>query len=146
MAIKGFKSVFGIAALLLLVSGCASQPDTANQCGIVATYMEPDREADIYRVVVTHLDGKPVISQPNYRLSVGEHTFTVAELIDTPSLKVKLAARTPKQLKVNVAYNQRYHIGAKLNTDKEYRGNDSDFWQPEVWQQEVHDCEFPAAL
>ncbi|GIU18340.1 hypothetical protein TUM3792_14360 [Shewanella sp. MBTL60-007] len=143
---QGFKSVLGITALLLIVSGCASQPDTANQCGIVATYMEPDREADIYRVVVTHLDGKPVISQPNYRLSIGEHTFTVAELIDAPKLKVKLSARTPKQLTINVVHNQRYHIGAKFNTDKVYRGNDSGFWQPEVWQQEAHDCEFTPEL
>ncbi len=142
----GAKNVCKLAALLLLVSGCASQPDTANQCGIVSTFSEPDREANIYRVVVTHLDGKPVISQPNYRLSPGLHTFVVAELIDAPSLKVKLSARTPKELTVNVSHNERYHIGAKFNVDKVYRGNDKGFWQPEVWQQEAYECEYPEPL
>ncbi|MGS0682479.1 hypothetical protein ACVBIL_15110 [Shewanella sp. 125m-7] len=146
MVTKAFNSVLSFTVLVLLVSGCATQSDTANQCGIVATYMEPDRDADIYRVVVTHLDGKPVISQPNYRLSVGEHTFIVAELIDAPSLKVKLSARTPKELKVRVGANERYHIGAKFNTGQVYRGNDSGFWQPVVWQQEPYECESPSAL
>ena len=142
---KGFKNILSFTALVLLVSGCATQPDTANQCGIVATYMEPNHDADIYRVVVTHLDGKPVISKPYYRLSVGKHTFTLAELIDAPNLKVKLSARIPKELTVNVAHNERYHIGAKFNVDKVYRGNDKGFWQPEVWQQEPHDCELQPA-
>ena len=142
--IKSAISALSLSVLAVLVSGCASQPDTSNQCGIVATYMEPDPEANIYRVVVTHLDGKPVISQPNYRLSPGLHTFVVAELIDAPSLKVKLSAR--KELTVNVSHNERYHIGAKFNVDKVYRGNDKGFWLPEVWQQESFECEYPAPL
>ncbi|MCL1145435.1 hypothetical protein L2747_05305 [Shewanella marinintestina] len=144
--IKSAISALSLSVLAVLVSGCASQPDTSNQCGIVATYMEPDPEANIYRAVVTHLDGKPVISQPNYRLSPGKHTFILAELIDAPSLKVKLSARTPKELTISVEHNERYHIGAKFNVDKVYRGDDSGFWQPEVWLQESYECEFPAPL
>ncbi|WP_028768549.1 hypothetical protein [Shewanella fidelis] len=144
--VAGTKRVAPLAALVILLSGCATQPDLANQCGMVSTFLEPDHQADIYRVVVTHLDGKPVISQPNYRLTPGLHTFVVAELIDAPSLKVKLSARTPKELTVNVSSNQRYHIGAKFNVDKVYRGNDKGFWQPEVWQQEAYECEYPEPL
>ncbi|QFU23821.1 hypothetical protein FM038_017720 [Shewanella eurypsychrophilus] len=126
---------------LLLLSGCASKPDEALYCGVVSGYLEPDQQQDLYRAVVTHLDGKPVISKPNYRLSPGEYTFTFAELISSPSLKVKLAARVPKTLTINVETNIRYHFAAKFNTDKRYRGNDSGFWQPEIWLEEPQECE-----
>jgi len=127
---------------LVLLSGCASQPDNSLLCGIVSGYLEPDANQDLYRVVVTHLDGKPVISKPNYRLDPGVYEFTVAELISAPMLKVKLAARTPKVVTIIVAAEQRYHLGAKFNTDKRYRGNDTGYWQPEVWLEEYHECAF----
>lgn len=126
---------------LLLLSGCSSKPDEALHCGVVSGYLEPDQQQDLYRALVTHLDGKPVISKPNYRLSPGEYTFTFAELISSPSLKVKLAARVPKTLTINVEANIRYHFAAKFNTDKRYRGNDSGFWQPEIWLEESQECE-----
>ncbi len=125
-----------------LLSGCATQLDSNNQCGTVSSFLAPEPELGLYRAVVTHLDGKPVISQPNYRLSVGEHRFTLAELIDSPDLNVSLAARTPKELTVNVEANTRYHIGAKFNRDKIYSGKNPDFWQPEVLSQESYECEF----
>ncbi|MFT5790250.1 MAG: hypothetical protein ACI8SJ_002379 [Shewanella sp.] len=131
--------------LLSLLSGCASQLDSSNQCGTVSSFLAPEPELGIYRAVVTHLDGKAVISQPNYRLSIGEHRFTLAELIDSPDLKVSLASRTPKDLIVVVEANTRYHLAAKFNEDQVYRGKDSGFWQPEVWQQEFYECEFPAS-
>ncbi|MFT5235080.1 MAG: hypothetical protein ACI8SK_000065 [Shewanella sp.] len=130
-------------ALAVLVSGCASQPDTSRFCGTVSVYSEPDPAQNVYRVVVTHLNGKPVISKPNYRLPPGTYEFTLAELIHSPELKVKLVARTPKVLSVTVKTNQRYHLAAKFNTDKIYRGNNTDFWQPEIWRQEKHQCELP---
>ncbi|WP_283105676.1 hypothetical protein [Shewanella kaireitica] len=138
---KSLKLVALISISLL--SGCASQLDISNQCGTVSSFLAPEPELGLYRAVVTHLDGKPVISQPNYRLSVGEHRFTLAELIDSPDLNVSLAARTPKDLTVTVAANTRYHIGAKFNRDKIYNGNNTDFWQPEVISQESYECEFP---
>ncbi len=128
-------------ALLILLSGCASQPDKGLECGFVSGYLEPDQQDDLYRAVVTHLDGKPVISKPNYQLSPGEYRFTFAELISAPSLKVKLAARTPKELLVKVEANRRYHFAAKFNTDKRYRGNDDGFWQPMIWLEEPTECE-----
>lgn len=127
----------------VLVSGCASQPDTSRYCGTVSGYLDPNPAQDLYRAVVTHLNGKPVISKPNYQLSPGIYEFTLAELINSPKLKVKLAARTPKVLSVTVDANQQYHLAAKFNTDKIYRGNNTDFWQPEIWKQEAHDCELP---
>ncbi|WP_077754119.1 hypothetical protein [Shewanella psychrophila] len=127
----------------MFLSGCASQPDDSHRCGVVSGYLNPDLSQDLYRAIVTHLDGKPVISKPNYRLSPGEYTFTFAELISAPSLKVKLAARVPKDLVISVEANRRYHFAAKFNTDKRYRGNDSGFWQPVIWLEEEHECELP---
>ena len=132
--------------LISLLAGCASQPDASDECGTVSSFLAPEPEQGVYRAVVTHLDGKPVISQPNYRLVVGEHRFTLAELIDAPELEVSLAARTTKELIVNVKANTRYHLAAKFNRDKVYKANDSGFWQPEVWQQESFECEYPAPL
>ncbi len=130
-----------LVSLSVLLSGCASQPDSGFECGIVSGYLDPEPQHDLYRAVVTHLDGKPVISKPNYRLPPGEYTFTFAELISAPSLKVKLAARTPKALVVKVEANRRYHFAAQFNTDKRYRGNDKGFWQPVIWLEEPQECE-----
>ncbi|NRD74859.1 hypothetical protein HQQ94_16855 [Shewanella sp. VB17] len=129
--------------LAILISGCASQPDTRRYCGTVSGYLEPSPEQDLYRAVVTHLNGQPVISKPNYQLSPGEYTFTLAELISSPALKVKLAARTPKELSITVEANRRYHFAAKFNTDKIYRGVDTGFWEPKIWRQEEDECELP---
>ena len=83
-----------------------------------------------------------MVSKPNYQLAPGEYEFTVAELIDDPSLSVTLAARTPKVFKLNVESHQRYHIGALFHTDKRYMGKDTGYWEPGVWQQEEHVCQF----
>lgn len=137
------KLLICLSSLLLFLSACTSKPDEGFQCGLVSGYLEPDSTQDFYRAIVTHLDGKPAISKPNYRLSPGTHTFTFAELISDPALKVKLAARKPKDLTINVEANKRYHFAAKLNTDKRYRGNDTGFWQPEIWLVEDQECELP---
>jgi len=131
-------------ALLLLVSGCAQQLDITRQCGTVSVHLDPNVGQDRYRVVVTHLNGKPVISKPIYYLSPGEYRFTLAELISAPSLKVKAAARTTKVLSVKVDVNYRYYLAAKFNTGKVYRGMNTNFWQPEIWQEEIYACQLPA--
>jgi len=128
-----------VAALAL--AGCASSPDEMLECGTVSSYLVPDNSANLYRVVVTHLDGVPVISRPNYQLTPGKHEFTVAELINAPELKVLLAARKVKVLSVDVSADQRYHIGAQFNTDRIYVGQNQGYWQPVVWQTESHQCE-----
>ena len=134
------KVLLTLIVIIGLISGCASS-DNANQCGTVSAYLKPDPGKYLYRIVVTHLDGVPVISRPNYVLPVGEHKFTVVELINSPELKVSLSARGTKILTVNVEADQRYHIGAQMFTDKIYVGRNSDFWQPVVFQQESHQCE-----
>ena len=128
--------------MLTLLQGCASSVDSDLICGSVASYLTPPTSESLYRVVVTHLDGKPVISRPYYKLSAGKHEFTVAELIESPALKVKLAARTPKTITVDVANEQRFHLAAKFKLDKIYTGSNMEYWQPVVWQQEPYECEF----
>jgi hypothetical protein len=132
-------SVVVVAALAL--HGCASSPDEMVECGTVSSYLPLDNSANLYRVVVTHLDGVPVISRPNYLLSPGQHEFTVAELINSPALKVSLSARKVKVFMVDVAVDQRYHIAAQFNTDKIYIGQNQGYWQPVIWQTESHQCE-----
>lgn len=126
---------------LAALHGCASAPADSVSCGTVSSYLAPDNSAQLYRVVVTHLDGVPVISRPNYPLSPGKHEFTVAELINAPELKVSLAARKVKVLTVDVSADQRYHIAAQFNTDRIYIGSNQGYWQPIIWQTEVHECE-----
>jgi hypothetical protein len=134
-----FLSLF----LLSMLQGCASSAGDMLECGTVSGYLTPDPNQALYRVVVTHLDGKAVISRPNYQLPPGRYEFTVAELIDSPKLKVSLAARKPKVLALEVEVGQGYHLGAKFNTDKIYIGLDEAYWQPLVWQQTEKDCTMP---
>lgn len=129
-------------SLCLFLSSCASSPEETLSCGTVSGYLKPDAKTHWYRVVVTHLNGKAVVSKPNYQLAPGDYEFTVAELIDDPSLGVSLSARTPKVFKLTVERDQRYHIGALFHTDKRYMGKDSSYWEPGVWQQEDHECQF----
>ncbi|QIR13856.1 hypothetical protein [Shewanella aestuarii] len=140
MAVRSSLTLISMTAASMLLSSCASSPDVI-ECGTVSAYIKPNPEQYLYRLVVTHLDGKPVISRPNYRLSPGQHEFTVVELINSPELKVSLAARTTKVLTVNVEANQRYHIAAQMNTDKIYTGRNQKFWQPVVFQQESYQCD-----
>ncbi|QSX31903.1 hypothetical protein JYB88_12570 [Shewanella cyperi] len=127
--------------LLLLLGGCSSTPDVQLSCGIVSGYLEPPAAEHLYRVVVTHLNDKAVLSRPNFRLSPGVYRFTLAELIDDPRLKVALAARGTKYLDLKVEAGKRYHLAAQLYTDKPYVGNNPDYWQPKVWQEEAVECE-----
>ncbi|AZG72556.1 hypothetical protein [Shewanella livingstonensis] len=130
-----------VAVAALVLPGCASSPDEMVECGTVSSYLAPDNSANLYRVVVTHLDGVAVISRPNYLLSPGKHDFTVAELINSPELKVSLSARKVKVFSVNIEADQRYHIAAQFNTDKIYIGQNQGYWQPIIWQTESHQCE-----
>ncbi|SIQ61340.1 hypothetical protein SAMN05421840_102372 [Shewanella morhuae] len=124
------------------LSGCASSPEAPLGCGTVSGYLQPDASTHWYRVVVTHLNGQAVVSKPNYQLAPGEYEFTVAELIDDPNLSVTVTARVPKVLKLNIQSHQRYHLGALLHTDKRYMGKDTAYWEPGVWLQEQHECQF----
>ncbi len=136
------KLAVGLLGASVLLTGCSSSPDDTLSCGTVSGYLPPDAKNHWYRVVVTHLDGRAVVSKPNYQLAPGEYEFTVAELIDDPSLGVSLSARTPKTFKLQVDSQQRYHIGALFHTDKRYMGKDTNYWEPGVWQQENHECLF----
>ncbi|MCG9697251.1 hypothetical protein [Shewanella sp. Isolate11] len=138
------KSTTLLLTVLLVLSGCASGPDEQQPCGTVSGYLMPDMTQGLYRAVVTHLNGTPVISRPNYQLAPGNYQFTLAELIDSPELKVKLAARQTKTIDIKVEVNQRYHLAAEFNQDRVYRGLDTEYWQPKVWKQESHECNLVA--
>ena len=133
---------------LLIISGlfaCSSKPENLRQCGTVSGYLAPDITKNLYPVVVTHLDGKPVSSKPNYWLAPGQYEFTVAELINNPKLKVMLSARKTKTLTINVVSDEQYHLAAKFNTDRQYTGNNRGYWEPIVWKIDPLKCELPAS-
>ncbi|MCL1067616.1 hypothetical protein L2735_12490 [Shewanella olleyana] len=136
------KKIALLAVSVALLQGCATSNEDELLCGSVASYITPPAAESLYRVVVTHLDGKAVISRPYYKLSAGIHEFTVAELIEAPELKVKLAARQTKTISVEVEREQRYHLAAEFKLDKVYSGLNTDYWQPIVWQQESYECAF----
>ncbi|WP_417761013.1 hypothetical protein [Shewanella sp.] len=133
-----YSLVFVAVALL---SACASAPEEEVSCGIVSTYLPAAPAEHYFPLVVTSVDGKAVISKPNYLLPVGEHTFTVSELINDETLQVRLAARVPKTITVDVVADMRYQLMAQFNVDKQYRGNDQTFWQPVIRSQAYHECE-----
>ncbi|KFZ38222.1 hypothetical protein HR45_06925 [Shewanella mangrovi] len=135
------KRVLIFIASAALLSSCASAPEDSNACGVVSTYLTAELENHYFPLVVTDVDGKPVISKPNYPLAVGQHTFTVSELIDDQTLQVRLAARVPKVITVDVAANTRYQLMAQFNVDKQYRGNDQSYWQPVIRSDEYHECQ-----
>ncbi|QSX35420.1 hypothetical protein JYB87_06015 [Shewanella avicenniae] len=132
-----------IALTALLLTSCASAPDDGSGCGVVSTYLPSDPANHYFPLVVTDLDGKPVISKPNYPLAIGQHTFRVSELIDDETLQVRLAARVPKEITVMVEADTRYQLMAQFNVDKQYRGNDQSYWQPMIRSQEYHECQLP---
>ncbi len=129
----------GLVSVLLLISACTSAPDSS-QCGSVSGFIDADRGQGYYRAIVTHIQGKPVASLPNYQLEPGEYQFRFAELIHDPKLQVDLSARQTKVLNIKVEAGQRYHFAAKFNDDRVYYGQESDYWHPVIWLQDEHEC------
>lgn len=132
--------VVGMAAVVML-GGCASQIDTSGQCGWVSGYQDPPETERLYRAIVTHLNGKPVISRPNYQLAPGSYEFTFVELVDALDLHVAPEAHQKKTLTLEVAAQTRYHFAARYKDDKRYFGKDPDFWEPVIWLTEAAECE-----
>lgn len=133
--------VLPVLGMLLWMSACSHTPNEKVVCGTVSSYLPPAAEQDLFRAIVTHIDGQPVISRPNYQLQPGRYVFTLAELILDHRLQVRPSARVVKTLEIQVAQDQRYHLAAKLNTDKIYIGDDQGFWLPVVRLEENHQCE-----
>ncbi|MBB1269184.1 hypothetical protein [Shewanella sp. SR44-3] len=135
-----FTAIFAVVSSGILLQGCASSANDMLPCGTVAAYLAPEPQQNKYRVVVTHLDNKAVISRPTYQLVPGRYEFKLAELIDSSSLKVSLAARKTKILVIDVKADTLYHLAARFNTDKIYLGLDEDYWQPIIAAQEHKSC------
>ena len=136
---RSFATVILILLLQFLLNACSSTPDKAEHCGLVSAYLAPPETNNLYPTVITHLDGKSVISQPNYQLPTGKHIFTAVELINTPNLHIPISKRIPKQLTIDVQPNTQYHIAARYVPD---HGKNQDYWQPYVWKKLKYECEF----
>ena len=119
--------------------GCSST-EFEQPCASVASFLVPSAADDLYPVMITHIDGKPVLAQAFYPLAVGQHSVTVAELISAPSLDVPLKFRTTKTLTLKMDSGNRYHLAAKFNTALSMPAKSADYWQLLVWKQEPFSC------
>lgn len=136
------RALMAALATSALLAGCSSNDIDPAACGWVSGYQDPPANERLYRAVVTHLNGKPVLSRPNYQLAPGEYEFTFVELINAADLRVSPQAHQAKTLKVTVAAGNRYHFAARYKDDRRYLGKDPDFWEPVIWQTEAAECRF----
>ncbi len=123
---------------LLLLVGCANFNN--NECAAIASYVVPDEKQDLYPVMITHIDGKPVIAQAFYSISPGRHNVTIAELVSAPSLIVSLKYRVPKTLELDVLGGNRYHLAAQFDSEIHQPAENVKFWQPVMWKKEAFSC------
>ena len=120
--------------------GCSSS-QYEQPCTSVASYLIPPASDDLYPVMITHIDGKPVLAQAFYSLPVGQHQVTVAELINAPSLESPLKFRGTKTLILMMDSGKRYHLAAKFNKAMPMPANSADFWQVVTWKKESFSCD-----
>ncbi|MCF1429042.1 MAG: hypothetical protein LPD71_08950 [Shewanella sp.] len=145
--INGLHSRHRLAGLCLLglsalgLAGCASRPPKADDCGRLSEYLVPPVSEQLYRALVTHINGKPVISQPNYILAPGHYELTMVELIHAPGMEAPLTARKTKTLAVNLKAGEQLHLAAKYYADQRNEG----FWEPVVWQTDKAQCRMSKA-
>ncbi|MGI2259148.1 hypothetical protein [Shewanella sp. GXUN23E] len=126
---------------ILGLSGCASEAPAADDCGRLSEYLVPPASGQLYRALITHIDGKPVISKPNYILAPGRYELTMVELIHAPGMDVPLTARKTKTLSVNLQAGEQLHLAAKYRADRQDEG----FWEPVIWQTDKAQCRLPKA-
>ncbi|MCL1080227.1 hypothetical protein D5R81_19500 [Parashewanella spongiae] len=123
----------------ILLAGCANF--NASECAAVASYIVPDEQQDLFPVMITHIDGEPVIAKAYYVLTPGVYKVTVAELVSAPSLQVALKYRLPKTIEVNVLGGSRYHLAAWFDSKMHQPAESDNFWQPIMWKKESFSCE-----
>ncbi|MBE8167589.1 MAG: hypothetical protein HAW66_04405 [Shewanella sp.] len=124
---------------LLLLAGCANFSN--NECAAIASYVVPDEQQDLYPAMITHIDGKPVIAQAYYSVSLGRHKVTIAELVSAPSLVVSLKYRVPKTIELDVLGGNRYHLAAQFDSEMHQPAENDNFWRPIMWKKEPFSCD-----
>ncbi|WP_028110554.1 hypothetical protein [Ferrimonas futtsuensis] len=126
---------------LLLVggalAGCASNQEFA--CGVVASGVRPPAEQGLFQVMVTHIDGQPVVSKASYRLPPGEHQLRLVELIDDPRLGISLRDRSYREMTLKVEANQQFSLAARFDPAAESVA-EGRYWEPTLWQQHAQTC------
>lgn len=129
-----------LGCLLLLIAvlgGCASSQQFA--CGVVGSGIRPPAEQGLFQVMVTHIDGQPVVSKASYRLSPGEHRLRLVELIDDPRLGISLRDRSYREMTLWVETNQQFSLAARFDPASQ-PAEQGRYWEPTIWQQQTHAC------
>ena len=119
-------------------------------CGYVSTSAKPPLSEDTYPADITRIDGEdtPKRALNRYRLSVGRHAIAVQEQIgSTPRGYTKLrklgnkeVALVYKVIKIDIAPNTSYQIGAQLHPDKLDPKQPNAYWSPVVWRTSTEEC------
>ncbi|TKB46876.1 hypothetical protein FCL40_17025 [Ferrimonas sediminicola] len=128
-----------VGAMLLtgLLAGCASNQEFA--CGVVSSGARPPAEQGLFQVLVTHIDGQPVVSKASYRLSPGRHDLRLVELIDDPRLGVNLRARSYRELTLQLQPDQELLLAARFDLQGQ-KPDGGRYWEPVIWQRRQHSC------
>ncbi|GAA5190773.1 hypothetical protein [Ferrimonas gelatinilytica] len=136
------NTLYSLLALTLLGGCAAGGADKRIDCGEVAVFQQPEGRNNLYKVAVTRIDDKDVVSKASYRLLPGSYRLRLTEFIDDPRLAVPNAKRSYREMTLEVVAGQRYHLVAELAP--EHREEAERYWQPKVWKQVQSDCSMPA--
>ncbi|GLP96815.1 hypothetical protein [Paraferrimonas sedimenticola] len=121
---------------LFLLSGCATKAER-NACSIIASYQTPELEQNHFRLLVTAINDKPVMSRPMYQLAPGKVTLQLVELIDHPELGVAPEQRHFETMELDLKPNLRYHLVARFVAAN---ADGPGYWEPIVVETEVFNC------
>ena len=124
-------------------------------CGYVTDSSLPPRSKDLYKAVITQVDGRSTRLRGTNRIRVtsGRHVLTIGERIPGYRLSIRqqrqrartqqrLMARIYKPMVVDIKPGTEYRIGVRLREDR--LDNDSiranEYWEPVVWEQRAATC------
>ncbi|SHI11631.1 hypothetical protein [Ferrimonas marina] len=132
---------WGLGLLSLGLVGCSVLAPQGKPCAELVTFAGLDPDTGAYNLVLTAIDGRPVVSKPLYRLAPGQYRLELMEFIDDPRLAVPLKQRRSQEMVLTLAPMQRYTLAARLVPEQ--ADDPQRYWQPEVWQLEPQECRFP---
>ncbi|GLS82785.1 hypothetical protein [Paraferrimonas haliotis] len=118
-----------------MLSGCSAVSEH-NNCGIIAAYQTPEMSNNHYRVLVTAINGKPVMSRPMYQLPPGKVSLQLVELIDSDALTLQAKDRQFINFELDIQANIRYHLVAQFPPTEAAQS----YWEPVVVEREVFHC------
>ncbi|QDF67810.1 hypothetical protein FJQ87_14990 [Shewanella sp. SNU WT4] len=122
-------------ALLVLMTGCVN-PNRNLTCAALANTPAPQAEGH-YSVVVTHINGKPVVSAPIFYLAPGTYNLTIMMPHETVVRGYKHMP-VSHELSVHLLADHRYQLGGVLAS--------KGVWHGDIWQTLAEPCSMAVPL